>query len=266
MIQQQSRWGHWKAFGLALAMAAVMFLPFVIMDGGCFFYYGDFNVQQIPFYRLAHEAVRSGDIFWSWTTDLGANFIGSYSFYLLFSPFFWLTLPFPVEAIPYLMAPLLALKFATAALTSCLYIRRFVKEEVTAVMGSLLYAFSGWMIYNVFFNHFLEVAAFFPLLLVALEELMVENRRGLFALAVALNAMVNYWFFIGEVVFVVLYFFVRCTSPQWKASFGGFCKVAFEAILGVGLAMAALLPSALAILGNPRTGTDKLLSGWSLWL
>ena len=266
MIQQQSRWGHWKAFGLALAMAAVMFLPFVIMDGGCFFYYGDFNVQQIPFYRLAHEAVRSGDIFWSWTTDLGANFIGSYSFYLLFSPFFWLTLPFPVEAIPYLMAPLLALKFATAALTSCLYIHRFVKEESTAIMGSLLYAFSGWMIYNVFFNHFLEVAAFFPLLLVALEELMVENRRGLFALAVALNAMVNYWFFIGEVVFVVLYFFVRCTSPQWKASFGGFCKVAFEAILGVGLAMAALLPSALAILGNPRTGTDKLLSGWSLWL
>ena len=77
MIQQQSRWGHWKAFGLALAMAAVMFLPFVIMDGGCFFYYGDFNVQQIPFYRLAHEAVRSGDIFWSWTTDLGANTIGS---------------------------------------------------------------------------------------------------------------------------------------------------------------------------------------------
>ena len=266
MIQQHRSRSHWTAFFLALAMAAVMFLPFVIMDKGCFFYYGDFNVQQIPFYRLCHDAVRSGDIFWNWNTDLGANFIGSYSFYLLFSPFFWLTLPFPTEAIPYLIAPLLVLKFATAAFTSCLYIRRFVKEDSTAVLGSLLYAFSGYMIYNVFFNHFLEVVAFFPLLLVALEELMVNNRRGVFALAVAFNAIVNYWFFIGEVVFVVIYFFVRCISPQWKRPFLGFCKVAFEALLGVGLAMAVLLPSALAILGNPRTGTEKLLSGWSLWL
>ena len=53
------------------------------MNKGYFFFYGDFNVQQIPFYKLAHEAVRSGSLFWNWYTDLGANFIGSYSFYLI---------------------------------------------------------------------------------------------------------------------------------------------------------------------------------------
>lgn len=76
------------AFLLALCTAALMFIPFLIIDKGYFIFYGDFNVQQIPFYQMAHDAVHSGDIFWSWTTDLGANFIGSYSFYLLGSPFF----------------------------------------------------------------------------------------------------------------------------------------------------------------------------------
>ena len=116
--------GWLKAFGIAVLAAAVMFLPFVLYDKGYFFFFGDFNVQQIPFYRMAHDAVRSGDIFWNSYTDLGANFIGSYSFYLLFSPFFWLTLPFPSEAVPYLMAPLLTLKIGCMALTSYLYIRR----------------------------------------------------------------------------------------------------------------------------------------------
>lgn len=250
---------------IALVTAAVIFLPFVIYNRGFFIYIGDFNVQQIPFYKLAHEAIRSGDIFWSWYTDLGANFIGSYSFYLIFSPFFWLTLPFPTELVPYLMAPLLVLKTACAALTAYCYIQRFVKDKNYAVIGALLYAFSGFTAYNIFFNHFHEVIVFFPLMLAGLEELLVNDKRGLFALSVAVNAMVNYWFFVGEVVFVILYYFIRCTGLK-----GGIKKlfwVAFEAVLGVLCAMFALLPSVLAVMGNPRTTfPENLLDGWQFWL
>ena len=78
-LQKEKSLAH-IAFLLTLGMALLLFLPFVIYNRGYFIYYGDYNAQQIPFYRLAHEAVRSGNIGWSWTTDLGANFIGSYSF------------------------------------------------------------------------------------------------------------------------------------------------------------------------------------------
>ena len=86
-----------KAFFLGLGLSFLVFIPFLLVDGGRFLFYGDFNVQQVPFYRLAHDAVRSGNLGWSHLTDLGANFVGSYSFYLLGSPFFWLTIPFPSE-------------------------------------------------------------------------------------------------------------------------------------------------------------------------
>ena len=105
-----------KAFFLGLGLSFLVFIPFIVVDGGRFLFYGDFNVQQVPFYRLAHDAVRSGNLGWSHLTDLGANFIGSYSFYLLGSPFFWLTIPFPSEWVQYLMGPLLILKFACATL------------------------------------------------------------------------------------------------------------------------------------------------------
>ena len=266
MMKIGERKGHWLAFWGALVISALVFLPFVIYNHGYFFYYGDFNVQQIPFYQHAHTMVRSGQLMWDWNTDLGANFVASYSFYLLFSPFFWLTLPFPTWVLPYLMAPMLALKTACAALTAYFYIQRFVQDKHYAIFGSWLYAFSGFMVYNIFFNHFHEVAVFFPLILIGLEELLVNDRKGVFAIAVAINAMVNYWFFIGEVVFVILYFFIRTTSPQYRFRFSKLVQVAFEGVLGVALSAMVFLPSALAIMGNPRTGTDKLLYGWSLWV
>jgi hypothetical protein len=267
MTDTKKSW-HWQTLLLALGIGTLIFLPFVIFDGGYFIYYGDFNVQQIPFYKLAHEAVRSGNIFWNWHTDLGVNFIGSYSFYLLFSPFFWLTLPFPTSFLPHLMAPLLVLKTACAAFSAYFYLARFVKDRRYAVIGGLFYAFSGWMAFNIFFNHFHEVAVFFPLLLIGIEKLVWEKQKGFLALAVALNAMVNYWFFIGEAVFVVIYFLIRLTDKPFRqrVSAARFFQIAAEAVIGVGCAAVVLLPSALALSGNPRTGAGELLEGWGVWL
>lgn len=247
-----------QAFLIAFGLMYSILLPMIIYNKGIFLYYGDFNSQQIPFYQLAHDAVRKGDFFWNWTTDLGANFIGSYSFYLLGSPFFWLTIPFPNGAVVYLIPILLALKHAVAAVTAYAYIRRFVKTPNAALIGGLLYAFSGFQAYNVFFNHFHDATAFFPLLLIALEERVNNDRRGVFALAVGLMAVISYFFFTEEVVFCVLYFIIRCFSKDFKITPRKFFGIAIEAVLGVMLAAFLLLPSVLAILGNPRIA-ERLL-------
>jgi len=260
------RRGALKTFIWAAIVAGSIFIPLIIYNRGYFLFLGDFNVQQIPFYQLAHKAVRSGEVFWNWHTDLGANFIGSYSFYLLFSPFFWLTLPFPNEMVPNLIGPLLILKTSLAALTAYLYIKRFVKDTDWAIVGGMLYAFSGFMTFNIFFNHFHDVCVFFPLLLISLEELVTRNRRGFFGFMVMINCMVNYWFFIGEVVFVVIYVIVRIITGGWGCTFKKFMLIAFESILGVAMAAVFLLPSVLAIMGNPRTDTDSLLTGWLMWI
>lgn len=253
-----------QAFILSLCAAVVMFVPLIIIGDGILFYYGDFNAQQIPFHMLCHRAVRAGDLFWSWDTDLGANFIGSYAFYVIGSPFFWLMLPFPTWFVPYLLGPLLILKFALAGLFAAMFIRRFVSSSTPAVIGGLLYAFSGFSLYNVFFNHFHEAIVFFPLLLIGLEKLMQQNRRGYFALAVALCAISNYFFFIAMAVFLIPYFLLRCFSGDWRVTFPKICSVAFESLTGVGIACILFLPAILEVLQNGRATT--FLQGWDLLL
>lgn len=260
MLIKPQKERYLQAFFLAFGVSAIFFGIQMLANYGVFLYYGDFNVQQIPFYQLAHKAVREGNIFWSWNTDLGVDFIGSYSFYLLGSPFFWLTLPFPNAWVPYLMGPLLMLKFSFASLTAYCYIRRFVRYTHNALIGALIYAFSGYAVYNIFFNHFHEAIIYFPLLLWSMELFVTENRRGVFALVVFLSALSNYYFFLGMAIFCIIYFVVKLISKSWRITWARFGFLALEAVLGALMAMAILLPTYFTVIGNERA--TSFIAGW----
>lgn len=248
------------AFLWAFLLSAFIVVPVMIRDGGYFLHYGDFNVQEIPFYQLAHDSIQSGNTGWSHLTDLGANFVGSYSFYLLGSPFFWVTVLMPSSWVAYSIGPLLMLKLGCASLTSYIYIRRYVRDKKYAVIGGVLYAFSGFSVYNIFFFHFHEAMIFFPLLLAALDEYHATKRKGVVALAVFACATVNYYFFVGQVVFVVIYYIVKLISKAYRFKPMEYVMLAVECVIGFGMSMFLLLPSIAAITGNYRV--SNLINGW----
>lgn len=257
---------------LCALTAAIFFLPFYIIDGGFFHYAGDFNSQQISFYRYMNGFIKGAGYpdgmagaarsTFSWATDLGSGAMNAYSFYLYGSPFFWLSLIFPQNWLPYLMVPLLVLKFAVAGGGAYRYLCRYVRRSDYAVLDACLYAFSGFSIYNVFFNHFIDVVALFPWMLWALDETLYEQEEhyGLFAFWVGVNLLNNYFFFIGQVLFLVIYFICKLTTKDFPMNVRLFVRLAFESLLGAALGFVLLWPAVLSILQNPRT--IDLSSGW----
>lgn len=261
-VKKEHYW--YKAFLWGLFLSAAFFIPYIVMGKGYFLYYGDFNVQQVPFYQMVHDAIRNGEWGWSTTTDLGSSLVGSYTFYLLGSPFFWLTLPFPSDWVPYLMGPLLILKFGTASLTGYIYLRRYTRNKNIAVLGGLMYAFSGFSVYNVFFNHFHEAIVVFPLLLAAIDEYMYNKRRGVVALAVFASCFMNYYFFVGMVAFVIIYWFIKMYMDCWRLTTRDFFALAFEVIIGFAGTAIILLPTVLFVMQNPRINDAPV--GWGTLL
>lgn len=243
-----------KAFLLAALTAALFIVPFMLK--GSFYIGSDFVHQQVPFWSYANGAVKSGDVLWSDKLDLGTQFIGGLSFYGLGSPFFWLSLLFPASAIPYLMGPLLILKCGVAGLTACLWMRRYTKTDQAALLGSLLYAFCGFQISNLNFNHFADVVALFPLLLWALDSAVLDKKKFRFVFAVALCALCNWFCFFGEVIFLILYVAVKIWCKEYKFTRKIFFQLAGESLLGVGISAVLLVPSILFMLANPRVVTE----------
>ena len=269
--REQDRKKFWQAVGLCALTAAIFFLPFYLLDGGFFHYAGDFNSQQITFYRYMNGFVKGAGYpdsafagaphnTFSWATDLGSGVMNAYSFYLYGSPFFWLSVLLPQSWLPYMMVPLLVLKFGVAGGGAFLYLRRYVKNENYAVLGACLYALSGFAVYNVFFNHFVDVVALFPYLLWALDEAIYENRHGLFAFWVAVNLLNNYFFFVGQVIFLCIYFVCKLTAKYFRLTGRKFGHLLWESVLGVAMGCLLLFPAVLSLLQNPRT--IDLSSGW----
>lgn len=253
-----------KAFLWGAVIASLFIVPSMIMDKGMFLYYGDYNAQVIPFYQIMHEAIRNGEFGWNWYTDLGTSLVGGYGYYNLGSPFFWVMLPFPTEAIPYLMGPLTILKFALSSLTAYIFLKRYTKDKNNAVIGAMLYAFSGFAIYNLVF-HFLDVFVFFPLLLATLDSFIFEKKRGRFAVMVAVCAIVNYYFFVAEAVFCLIYWIVRMATKNIKMDIRESLYLIFEAVMGLGMALFMFLPCIYSIIGSSRISNGGL-DGWNLWV
>jgi hypothetical protein len=98
---------------------------------------GDYTQQQIPFYTNGYDDwwkfLKTGEFpLWDPNTFLGANNIGSNSFYYSMNPFFLPILLFPRDLIPQGIAVLMIGKFVLAAVTMRLYLKYMGVSEKEA--------------------------------------------------------------------------------------------------------------------------------------
>ena len=242
----------YKCFLFHLFLGIVAFLPFLFKEQGMLSLGTDYDNIVMPLWESARKAIWNGEIFWSWNFDLGTDFVGANSFMALGSPFFWISLLLPNVDYLYLGAGLFILKYAVAGLSSAAYLSRFTDNKRCIIIGSVLYSFSGFQSVNLMFGCFHDVVSLFPLLLYGLEVLVKDKKRGVFALYVFLNALVNYYFFIGEVIFLIIYYFVRF-FPKNKEQIYTIFHCLWEGLLGVVMACVLFYPSILFILQNPRS-------------
>ena len=88
-----------------------------------------------------------------------------------------------------------------------------------------------------------------------------NNRRGLVALAVFGSCLMNYYFFVGQVVFVIIYWFVKIFAGGYRFKIKNFICLIFESVIGLLATAVITIPAILCIMGNSRIGNT--LNGWN---
>lgn len=230
---------------------------------------GDYCAQQFSFYLNGYDDwwhfLKTGEfVFYDTNTYLGVNNIGSNSFYYLFNPFFLPILLFPRSIVPQGMAILTIFKFALAGLTFYFYIKQFKISEENARLTGIMYAFSGWVAWYLWFNHFTEIAVVFPLILLGVEKVLKEKKPYILILSIFLMGITNYFFL-----------FCFCICAFFYAMFRYFQRIKLNTkidnlkILGIGayafisgllMSMIVVLPSALIALHSDRATSSTYLA------
>ena len=166
----------------------------------------DMSGQYVEFYN----ALKFGDIFFSWSKALGTNYTGVFAYYVS-SPFSLLTLLFSDEAMPLCILLLTLLKIGLAGLTFTVYgTRRFELGGIPMLTFSCAYAL---MSYNIAYSMclmWLDGVIWLPVILLGIEYIIADSRWGLFCASLTVALISNYYVSYMLILFTGLYFITRC--------------------------------------------------------
>lgn len=239
-------------FGLAFIMAIAVLLieSFTIPLGG------DYVQQQIPFYTNGYDDwwhfLKTGEFpLWDSNTVLGVNNIGANSFYYFLNPFFLPILICPRSLIPQGLALLMLIKMALAGITFRLYLKNLGVEEKTARLFSIAYAFCGWNLYYMWFNHFMEVVVMFPLVLLGIDKVLKERKPFTLMISLFVLGLANYFFLVVACFAGVMYagfrFFQTIKTRNVKENFASIGLGVFAFATGLMMCAFVLLPCLNAV-------------------
>lgn len=253
----------WYAFFTCAIIATIIIFPFVVMNGGILTMCEDFNAETIPYLYYIHDTIYSGEFGWSWFFDLGGDAVQSLSSIGGFNITTLINALFPRDMIIYALPWFVVLRYSLMGTGAYLYIHRYVRNQNIALIGAILYAFSGYSACVLVFNFINDAFVIFPFTLWALDGLVLDKRRAVFAFTIFITALGSPSTLVMEIFFFATYYLIRylfedihylrdCVS----------CIV--EGILGIAMASASFIPQAMILLNNNRLSSDKLYGSSSL--
>lgn len=163
--------------------------------------------QYVPMLAEFTNKIREGSsLFFTWHAGRGSNFLAIISYYLA-SPLNLIALLFKTSDIDNAFSVITILKPVLMALTFGIYLKHtYKKNDLSVVIFSVLWAFSGFIVGSFFFVSWMDSIIYFPLVILGLKKLMDGESGWFYALFLGLTIISN--FYIGWMVciFCVIYF------------------------------------------------------------
>lgn len=203
-----------RVFSIVFVLGFIFFGFKALGNGFTMGFNGDYTLQTLAFYSDGYNKIwnflRTGEFpMFDYSNFLGMNYFGTASFYYLTSPFYYLLLLCPKEYIFQGVYFLLLIKYAFGGLFFYILLKKFFNfKDQTCLIGAIIYAFSGWNLYYLWF-HFADAMAVFPLFIMGLEYCLQKKKGWLITVSLFTVALCNYFFFVTFAIFGVFYFIFR---------------------------------------------------------
>ena len=183
-------------------------------------------------------------------------------------PFYFILMLSGENNVAYGIAIMEVAKVICAGILFYLFLKKLSLNSYAAIIGSICYAFSSFIILGGAWNIFSTEAVYFALLLYAFEKLYQENKILLFPIAVCLIAINQPFDLFPVGLFLIIYTLFRLypTQALLTRKTGLFLvRIAGLGILGVLMSSFFLFADVLQMLESPRVGGEssyfsKLLS------
>ena len=171
----------------------------------------DADYIYIPvLYKIWDFLHYGGNIFYS-DIGLGNNIYGSLIIQgSLYSPLNLLLYFVDRNNIVNFFGLFIIIKICLISLSSYIYINYKYKNinYYFKVLFSILYSFSGFIIFNYFNEMWLDIVILFPLLVLYLDKLLIDGKELGYIITLTLSLIITFYFTYFVIIFIIFYSFI----------------------------------------------------------
>ncbi len=198
----------------ALIPAIIVYLLYLVrglypFGDGCVLVL-DLNGQYVSFYEALHDILRGdADLLYSFSRNLGGEFLGIYDYYVA-SPFAMLLALLPERMMLEGLLLLFMLKTALCGLFMGIYLHkhsRGMPNRLSVLAFSLMYALCSYCIVQQHNSMWIDAVLWLPLLALGIESLIRYGRFRLYVFTLAITLWSNFYIGYMVVIFTILYCF-----------------------------------------------------------
>lgn len=220
----------------------------------------DYLTQHTMFYEEFFRCLDSGNFGWSWNYLMGADIIGTKSFYMIGDIYAYLGyfIHLFYDFTPAIMFLLIICKYFVSYLLFNKFLFFFIRRLSVRIVISLGYALSGFFLVYVEQPMFLSFYSLFPLWLICVELFFVNKKRFAVLLPfstlmiISTNAFIAY----SGCWFLLVYWIVRYIQFNDNFYLKNFLKDSFSFLMffliGVLFSSGIMVPFLRSMLDSPR--------------
>jgi uncharacterized membrane protein YfhO len=246
------QYGHYFLFSLIALIIIFVFRDFILLKKMYLFKdigSDSININYPGYYGLADYIAKEGFPKWSFNQGMGQNIFPS------FDPFSLYIILMGKNLVYYTIFYAELFKIFCAGLFFYLFLKKIVVSDYTAIIGGVLYSFSGFIILGGAWNIFSTQAVYVALLLYSFEKLYQDDNWILFPVSIFLIASCQPLdlYFIG--FFLVIYIVFRLFEANEKDPrkiFSLLTKIVFLGVIGVAMSSFFLINRLQIMLESPR--------------
>lgn len=265
MIKNKESLFYYVLFLIILAFAYYAYT--IVANGFTAPITGDYTAQTIPFFYNGWDDwwhfFKTGEFpFWDANTVLGADNLANNSFYYVMDPFFIIALMFPRSFIPHALLIIMMLKMIIGTLIFRKLLLHFNVKEIYARFFAICYGFGGWIIFYSWFESYMGLITFFPLVVLGIEKILAKEKPFTLIWGLFLVGLSNFYFLvpgcIGGVIYAMFRYFQTIKTRKSYENLSTILVGIFGFALGLGLAAFLTLPAFMNALTYYRSSNSYL--------
>lgn len=255
-----------KAFLIALLLITIVaffvFKDFLLLKN--VFQFKDIGSDTLNgmypyYYHYADYFHKNGWPTWSFAEGMGQGIMSGF----LRDPFQLIPILIGTKSMPEIFIFIEVLKIVIAGGLFYLFLKALKISNYTAIIGSLLFSFCGFMIIGACWYLFTFEALNMAVLLLGFERLYQKNKWFLFAFGIFLAGIsfpVNIFTYGLFFVFYAAFRFLQEHTFERKAFLAIYGKMILAGLIGILVAGPFLLENIYQVLDSPRGGSDSNFS------